>query len=307
MTQVHHKWLAKWQREVQEEYVRLHEVARRDPQMSGHGGEATWVRLLEEWLPPSYGVGSRKYIVPEEGDDLFETDIVVFNPGYPERLRQREEVLAGGVAAAFSVKLTLDAAGLRDSIGRGVRLRRSMKPRHGTARAEMMGACSFGLLAHSHSWKQPASTPRENLKASLWALDNELVAHPRESLDFVCVADLTTVSTMRIPYIPAEHLQHLIEQGQDVGPGQAISAMSMADATATPGPVAVFVSALLNRLAQTDPTLKPFADALRLTETLGSGAGYQRHFALNDVFSEEVIRRLPTHAFTDGEWAAAFI
>jgi hypothetical protein len=52
------------------------------------------------------------------GDNEFETDIVILNPSYPTRLRAHEEILAGGVAAAFSVKLTLDAAGIRDGVKR---------------------------------------------------------------------------------------------------------------------------------------------------------------------------------------------
>ena len=81
-------------------------AAQEDPQRAGHGGEGTWRRFLQDWLPPAYEVGTRKYIVPEEGEDGFETDLVVFAPAYPKRLRDREEILGAGVAAAFSVKLT---------------------------------------------------------------------------------------------------------------------------------------------------------------------------------------------------------
>jgi hypothetical protein len=100
--------------------------------------------------------------VPEDGDDAFETDLVIFNPAYPQRLREREEVVAGGVAAAHSDKLTLEAGGLRDAVDRGVRLRRSMKARIGTPRDELLGPFAFGLLAHAHGWNQPSSTLREN-------------------------------------------------------------------------------------------------------------------------------------------------
>lgn len=305
-TPVHHRWLAKWQREVEEEYRRLHEKAATDPQHAGHGGEATRIRLLEEWLPPAYEVGSRKYIVPEEGDETFETDIVVFNPGYPERLRQREEVLAGGVAAAFSVKLTLEAAGLRDAVSRGARLRRAAKPRYGSPRGEALGAFAFGLLAHSHTWRQPGSTTRENLQNHLWDLDHEHCAHPRETLDLVCVADLTTVSTLRAPFMPQHVLQLRPPPGVDVSEGTVMTAMTMADEANTPGPVAVFIAALLVRLSQADPTIMPFADGLRLTDTLGSGSGYQRHFPVRDVYSDTVLAKLPTHAFGVGDWASAF-
>jgi hypothetical protein len=110
----HHRWFDQLAADIASDYQQLHAVARKDAQRAGHGGESTWLRLLNNWLPPTYGVGQRKYILPErDGEEPFETDIVVFNPAYPERLREREEILAGGVAAAFSVKLTLDRRELR--------------------------------------------------------------------------------------------------------------------------------------------------------------------------------------------------
>jgi hypothetical protein len=57
-----------------------------------------------------------QYILPETNSESFETDIVVLNPSYPQPLRNREEILVGGVAAAFSVKLTLNAAGIQDGV-----------------------------------------------------------------------------------------------------------------------------------------------------------------------------------------------
>jgi hypothetical protein len=105
--------------------------------------------------PPGYDVVTRKYIVPEVGLEEFETDILVLHPSYPVPLRTREEILAGGVAAAFSVKLTLDASGIRDGVRRAIALRRGLKPRYGTPREEMTAPFPVGLLAHSHSWKAP--------------------------------------------------------------------------------------------------------------------------------------------------------
>lgn len=104
---VHHQWLDRVTRDVADDYDQLHALAQQDPQKAGHGGEGTWLRFFADWLPPSYEIGTRKYIVPEAGGESFETDLVVFNPGYPKRLREREDILGAGVAAAFSVKLRL--------------------------------------------------------------------------------------------------------------------------------------------------------------------------------------------------------
>lgn len=126
------RWFRSLGREVNEEYMRLHQEALKDPQQAGHGGESTWAGVLRQWLPSAYEVVTRKYIIPEIGDEKFETDIIIINPSYPRPLRGHEEILAGGVAAAFSVKLTLDSAGIRDGIKRAVALRRTLRPRLGT-------------------------------------------------------------------------------------------------------------------------------------------------------------------------------
>jgi hypothetical protein len=311
MTQVHHVWLDEWTRAIAEDYARLHEEARQQEiQRAGHGGEETWARLLREWLPPAYEVGIRKYIVPEDGDAVFETDLVVFNPGYPARLRERRDVLAGGVAAAFSVKLTLDAAGIRDGAQQAATLRRAAKPRFGTPRSEMLGPFAVGLLAHSHSWTFPSSTPAENISQACWDLDQSLVAHPRESLDFLCVSDLSTWTRSRMPYMPPNALSvNPAATAAQKAQGAAMTAFVMADSEKSPAPVAVLIAFLIERLSYADPTLSPFADGLRLTDTWGAASGPQRLWDLDSVFAERVRLALPSRGWGAGgdDWRMAFM
>jgi hypothetical protein len=309
VVQVHHQWLDDFTRSIREDYERLHAEARSDPQRAGHGGEETWARLLREWLPPTYEVATRRYIVPEEGDETFETDIVVFNPGYPRRLRERRDVLAGGVAAAFSVKLTLDTAGIEDGIRRPALLRRATKKRYGTARSELLGPFAVGLLAHSHDWNRPGSTPLENVSNAAWDLDHALVEHPRESLDILCVADLNTWTRMRMPYMPPSAAAHNPNATADQkANGLCVTALVMRDPEASPAPVAVFIAYVIDRLSYADPSVAPFADGLRLTDTWGAGSGPQRLWDLADVFDDRVRARLPTLGFGTGgpDWATAY-
>jgi hypothetical protein len=309
VAQVHHRWLDEFTRSIAEDYERLHAEARRDPQRSGHGGEETWARLIREWLPPTYEVATRRYIVPEEGDETFETDIVVFNPAYPQRLRDRRDVLAGGVAAAFSVKLTLNAAGIQDGARRAALLRRSTKKRYGTARAELLGPFAVGLLAHSHSWNRPGSRPLENISQAAWDLDHGEVTHPRESLDMLCVADLNTWTRTRMPYMPssAAGLHPNATANQNAN-GYCVTAFLMSDRDKSPAPVAVFKAYLIERLAYADPSVAAFADGLRLTDTWGAGSGPQRLWDLAEVFDENVRARLPTLGLGAGgpDWATAY-
>jgi hypothetical protein len=278
------------------------------PARAGHGGEGTWVKVLQEWLSPSYEVATRKYIVPEVDTKPFETDIVILNPSYPKRMRSREEILVGGVAAAFSVKLTLDAAGIRDGVERAVALRRGLGMIYGTARDEMAGPFPVGILAHSHVWKAPRSTAAENLTDHLVALDQELVRHPRESLDFLCVADLGLWWTLRVPYIPpiGNSLDETVA-AISKGEGLALTGISQTDPGQSFTAIAALVAHLLVRLSYRDPTLQPLADNMRRTGTLGTATGRSRAWDIKDVFSEVVCKQLPTQVFQRGSdlWGSA--
>ena len=48
----------------------------------------------------------------------------------------------------------------------------------------------YGLLAQSHEWKNPHSTPKDNVTEKLLESDKSYVSHPRECLDLLCVADI---------------------------------------------------------------------------------------------------------------------
>lgn len=60
---------------------------------------------------------------------------------------------------------------------------------------------------------------------------------------------------------------------------------------------------LFTRLSYSDPELVPMADGFRLTGTLGAGTGRQRHWDLDQVFSDRVLSDLPTRATSGyGDW-----
>jgi hypothetical protein len=324
----HVAWFRSVEREIKEDYERLHNEALSDPQRAGHGGEGTWARILEQWLPPAYKVVTRKYIVPEVGSKSFETDIVVLHPSYPVPLHSREEILAGGVAAAFSVKLTLDAAGIRDGVERAVALRRGLQPRSGTPQDEMTGPFPVGLLAHSHTWKAPASSPAENIDNHLLALDQELVTHPRESIDYVCIADLGLWVTVRVPFMmmqapgygsPIKGMDRLIEEVGKTPEGESatkwlsslsgIAASTIAHTlpTETFTTVGSFVAHLLARMSYADPMLHSLSVGFRAMGAVGTSQGSLRAWRLDSVFSEWVRQRLPTSVLQGGSdlWGSA--
>jgi hypothetical protein len=300
------RWFRDFGQRISEDYARLHKEALEDPQRVGHAAEATWVDFLQHWLPPAYEVVTRKYIIPEIGQKKFETDVIVLNPSYPSRLRAGADILAGGVAAAFSVKLTLDAGGIRDGVERAVALRRALNPRFGTPRDEMTSAFPVGILAHSHDWKAPNSTPGDNILENLHSLDQKLVSHPRESLDYLCVSDLALWSTSRTPYLPPGTGLDNPATGQRHEEGIACTCI-MRNITDEPfNALASLVAHLYIRLSYVDRTLRPLADNLRATGTLGGGGGLARIWSLQNVYSDEVRRLLPSRGLQlrDSDWGS---
>lgn len=277
-------------------YAKAHEMAS-DPskvQQSGHKSETAWVNALAGWLPPQYQIGQRKYLLLEDDSAgraiSAETDIVIFQPSYPERLRNREEILVSGVAAAFSVKLTLDRAGISEAIQQAAMVRRGTKIRSYSVTDEVLPPLFYGILAHSHRWKQPGSNPTENITRALVELDQEHSKHPREGLDLVCVADLdcwsrvTTVSTFPEPGTP----RAVIDPYGGVRSGFFVEG----EPRPTGPPVATLISLLLNKLSYRDPTVKPIADGLRLTSSGGDGDGDLRHWYLPEALSRQAQEQL---------------
>jgi hypothetical protein len=95
----HHQWLADVNEDIVTQYERDHVIARqaKNIQRTGHKVESRWDGVLRDWLPPQYEIGKRKYLLLETEDGppiSAETDIVIFHPHYPEKLRVKESVLA---------------------------------------------------------------------------------------------------------------------------------------------------------------------------------------------------------------------
>lgn len=302
MGKPHDDWLDAVQADVARDYDRirrlLSEGGAQRIQQSGHAGESTWARFLGDWLPQKYEVGTRKYIVTEGEEPEFETDIILFRPDYPARLREREVVLALGVAAAFSVKLTLKADGITEAVQAARSLADRIKSGEGTPRHQLMTPFPYALLAHSHDWRKASSTPAKNVDRIIEEAEKGHLEHPRQHLDALCVADLgawTRGYSSRMPaLIPQGHSQESFEYGY-------VNAPFMRHMGEKPSPIAVLLTWLYSRLAQDDPALQPLAQGFGRLLPSNAG-GVSRQWELREVYSEDVFRRLvsmqydPTHA-----------
>jgi hypothetical protein len=310
MIHKHHEWLADVNKSIVESYEREQEMARESgrTQETGHTVESRWDDVLTDWLPPQYEIGKRKYVLleTEDGPEVTkETDLVVFYPHYPEKLRKKNYVLASGVAAAFSVRRTVGRKDIEEAYEEGITLRREMKIREGTQQAHLVPPVFCGLLGESHDWKAPASTPKDNIKSITDELDRELTKSPREGLDFLCVADLgawTRITTV----LPQKFL---IEQmkanpilvaltGSTGNESLVLSGMRHDYEQQDLSPLTNFIGSLWGKLAINDPTLKPLADGLRITKTLdtsgsfGMGSG---PYKLADVTTPKIASQYRNH------------
>lgn len=213
MGHVHHQWLEDASDDIQRDYDRILNKARQvgRTQEAGHENEQVWETFLTNWLPPQYEVATRKYIVgtADEQPKPFETDLIVFHPGYPLKLRERTHVMAAGVAAAFSTKLTLKPDGVKEAAASSASLHQALIPRHGHLRWEVWKPYIYGVLAASHAWKSPNSMPADNLTKLIVEADYNYAQHPAESLDLVCVADLGTwMKQLVYTHFPPEEVMH---------------------------------------------------------------------------------------------------
>jgi hypothetical protein len=153
--------------EFASEYGRIRNRAKEDPGTAGDEGEENWAELLRNWLPGSYTIVTKGRLLGVDGTCSPQMDVVVLNPGYPQRLLNKKVYIASGVAAAFECKTTLKGGHLEKAAETAAFVRQLVGRRSGSPYRELFTPPIYGLLAHSHVWKQPGSTPRENVTQTL--------------------------------------------------------------------------------------------------------------------------------------------
>lgn len=178
-------------RRIATQYQRILGRASKHPNTAGEQGESDWQTLLKDWIPASYEIVTRGHLVYGDGTTSPELDLIVLKPGYPRAMLDHKYYLADGVAGAFECKRTLHATHIREAVEVARGIQRKFPSRTGNPRREMYGPVFFGLLAHTHSWKGPHSTPIENIEKAIEEA-SEQAAHPRELIDLICVGDLSS-------------------------------------------------------------------------------------------------------------------
>jgi hypothetical protein len=279
--------------QIQSDYdaIRLHASA--DPGTAGDSAEASWVSVLKDWLPPSFRVETKGRIIGPNGELSDQVDIVVLKPSYPPKLAEKKIWLAAGIAAVFECKLTLKHEHVQRTFDSCVKLKRLFVPRLGTPYSELHAPAFFGLLAHSHNWK---TSPSELLENKILEAEKS-VSHPRELVDFICVADVGCWSTHIIVGITQRELQpllilSLIEQPNFIHTLQNLPILGMQTvyvgpvkttngSSFNPDPVGALIFSLLDKLAWLHPELRDIAAYFQSVGVDGSRGGKLRFWPVS--------------------------
>ena len=306
--------------QMESDYERIQKRATEDPGTAGDQGEENWATLLRHWLPPAYQVVTKGRILSDSGTAGPQVDVLLLSPAYPQALIDKKLYLAGGVLAAFECKVTLKAAHVRHLMEHAISISQLAPRPKGSPFRELHSPIVYGLLAHAHAWNAPSSTPSENFERALLRADEELVTHPSEMPDLLCVANLGT---------------WVKGCGTWIGPGMNVWSEQMADIYGLEGavttayvgitknssdswaadqprgftPIGAMISKLLSRLAADDERLRRLAMYFIKTGLQGRGKGQQRIWP-GEVYSPEVRAGIAAGRLVNGrpwdEWSIGF-
>ena len=302
------------------EYRRIQRRVPEDPGTAGDQGEENWAKVLRDWLPQTYRVETKGRIISPDGEASPQIDVLVLKSIYPKQLidENAKLYLAAGVAAAFECKTTLKASHIEQAVKTCVKIKNLYPAREGTPYKELHAPIVYGLLAHSHDWKAPNSTPEANIEQKLLESDYSHVSHPRLGLDLLCVADLAAWTLFKMTFvgpqlIPDYESSMFSRYGPD---GAALS--SYIGRTSSHNnqveyftPIGTLISNLSRQLGWEDPALRSLADYYRIAKIDGLGGGNFREWS-SSIYTEKVRRLAEAGNLSSGpssfwdEWSLAF-
>ena len=315
-----HNYFQTVSKNLESDYNIIFSRSTEDPGTAGDRGEANWVEFFKNWLSPQYIVEQKGRIINEEGITSPQIDILILSPNYPKFLVTKKAYLSAGVIAAFECKNTLTAADVQKTIKNSKVVKNLFSPRIGSPYRELYSPIIYGLIAHSHSWKSPKSTPVDNIERALWKTIETDIEHPREMLDIICVADLCEWSITKMPYIGpninagSQRQNEIVREmyGDDgaVLTGYVRCEKDLRDLSNKFCPIGALYQNLYHSLAYEYPELRQFADYLVKSNISGPGSGHMKKWpkeVYSDVIKEEVFLGRLKFGEKWSEWNSVFI
>jgi len=193
---------------ILKDYEQIQTRVREDPGTAGDQVEETWAEALRKWLPKHFHVVTKGRIVSAGGEASPQIDVIVLWPSYPPFLLTKKLYLASGVAAAFECKLTLRKAHLKKIFSTAVKLSEMTEKEHGDrkrpkersnqnyAYEEYHRIFEYGILAHSFEGNDTEKVA-QSISDEIYKLDQELVKHPTQMVDLICVQGLGSWASER--------------------------------------------------------------------------------------------------------------
>ena len=290
--------------EMASEYERIRKRSAEDPGTAGDQGEENWASLLRGWLPSTFSVVTKGRIIGSDGKTSPQVDVIVLKDVYPRKLLDKKLYLAGGVAAVFECKTTLRASHIEEATQTCVKIKELFPKRTGSPYEELHAPIVYGVLAHSHSWTAPGSNPEINVQRNLIASDFKYSAHPRQSLDLLCVADLGTWSLTKLTFLNPNvvGIPSLVPLSGENGSAETSYASftnSERSQNANFTPVGSLIANLSKKLAWESPSLRQLADYYIKADMMGSGSGNRRPWT-SSIYSEEIRSRVERQHLSNG-------
>lgn len=283
-----HDFMRQISNEIAAEYNRIQKRATEDPGTAGDQVEENWAELLQGWLPSTYKVVTKGRIISQSSIASPQVDVLVLKDFYPEKLLNKKLYLAAGVAAAFECKTTLKAEHIEKAMETCVKIKNLYPAREGTPYKELHAPIVYGLLAHSHSWKSPNSTPEVNISQKLFNSDELHVTHPRECLDLLCIADLGTWNTMKMSVASAR-----LESGLALVTSYMMATSTIKNQSESFTPIGYCIYNLSRKIAWENTQLQEIAQYYKDAKMGAITNGNARKW--NFSFSENVMQRLQNY------------
>ncbi len=185
-----HRFLSLASDELSAEYRRITSRSKEDPGTAGDETEAMWKETLRGWLPDYYPIVTKGRILNQNGKSSPQIDVLVLNPAYPRRIREKKIYLTSAVVAAFECKTTLRKRDLIRFYQNCRRVKNLLGVSRGTIFRELFAPIYYGLFALSSRFSGDIISECERI-------DKRIIPHPREMPDALCVADREIILTAK--------------------------------------------------------------------------------------------------------------
>jgi hypothetical protein len=290
--------LAEYLEEIQltlsQDYLQIQKRVKEDPGTAGDQAEETWAGVLRRWLPQHFHVVTKGRIIGSSGAASNQIDVIVLWPNYPPFMLEKKLYIASGVAAAFEVKLTLKLQHIRKAFETAIQLseitedehfkRKNSKRQKGEnfAYEEYHRMFEYGILSHSFEVSD-SEKAMDTITTKIRSLDAELVHHPKQMIDLVCVHGLGSwvsernaiaeviVNTpggrnvVESRYIKNPVTNYVAHAKSNWGKNSSIYENF--------SPLGAFLAQLYTKLARTDVSLLPLAQFYTAALSTGRGGG----------------------------------